>query len=57
MTRTAPKKIFTPFLKSRKVSSTKWPRDILFVQAIPRTTDGRVQRGSLVEAARMHNVA
>lgn len=51
------KEDFYAFLKSRKVSSTKWPRDILFVQAIPRTTDGRVQRGSLVEAARMHNVA
>ncbi|TLP49116.1 acyl--CoA ligase [Cohaesibacter sp. CAU 1516] len=48
---------FYAFLKSCKVSSTKWPRDILFVQAIPRSTDGRVQRGSLIEAAKLHNVA
>lgn len=48
---------FFAFLKSRKVSSTKWPRDVLFVQAIPRATDGRVLRGSLVDAAQMTDVA
>ena len=48
---------FFAFLKNRKVSSTKWPRDILFVQAIPRSTNGRVLRGSLVEAAQMTDVA
>ncbi|WP_319531876.1 class I adenylate-forming enzyme family protein [uncultured Cohaesibacter sp.] len=48
---------FFAFLKDRKVSSTRWPRDIIFVEAIPRNTKGVVQRDSLIEAAEISKVA
>ena len=48
---------FYAFLKSRKISSTKWPRDIVFVQSIPRATDGHVLRGNLMDAAKVTDVA
>ncbi|SNY93327.1 Acyl-CoA synthetase (AMP-forming)/AMP-acid ligase II [Cohaesibacter sp. ES.047] len=48
---------FYAFLKERKVSPTRWPRDIIFVEAIPRNTKGVVQRDSLIEAAELEKVA
>ncbi|WP_373236412.1 AMP-binding protein [Cohaesibacter celericrescens] len=48
---------FYTFLKDKQISSTKWPRDVLLVQAIPRQTDGRVQRDSLLAASQLSQVA
>ena len=48
---------FYAYLKEKRVSSMKWPRDIIFVEAIPRQTNGRVMRESLIEASQVANVA
>ena len=48
---------FYAFLKDKRVSSMKWPRDIIFVEAIPRRTNGKVMRESLIEASQVANVA
>lgn len=44
-------------LDSKRVSLTKIPQDIVFVEAIPRLTNGTIQRGSLLEAALSKEVA
>ena len=48
---------FFAFLEAERVSSFKWPRDILFVQAIPRQTNGQILRSSLCEALPVSAVA
>ncbi|WP_319414348.1 class I adenylate-forming enzyme family protein [uncultured Cohaesibacter sp.] len=48
---------FYAFLKNKRVSRMKWPRDIIFVEAIPRRTNGKVMRESLIEASQVADVA
>ncbi len=48
---------FFASLQSKKVSVTKIPHDVIFVEAIPRQTNGTIQRGSLIEAAMAKAVA
>nr|WP_319389184.1 class I adenylate-forming enzyme family protein [uncultured Cohaesibacter sp.] len=48
---------FYAYLKAKRVSSMNWPRDIIFVEAIPRRTNGKVMRESLLEASQVANVA
>nr|WP_321457072.1 class I adenylate-forming enzyme family protein [uncultured Cohaesibacter sp.] len=48
---------FYAFLKAKRVSSMKWPRDIILVEAIPRHTNGKVMRDRLIEASQVADVA
>lgn len=44
-------------LEARQVSSHKWPRGVVFVEAIPKKTDGSILRTELVAAALSRQVA
>lgn len=44
-------------LEAKQVSSHKWPRGVVFVEAIPKKTDGSILRTELVAAALSKQVA
>ena len=49
--------MFYHSLKARNVASTRLPRDVIFVAAIPRNTSGQVQRDSLLAVSNISDVA
>ena len=51
------KERFLASLVDKRIASTRHPRQVILVAAIPRFTDGRVQRESLLEAANVSQVA
>ncbi|WP_316862410.1 class I adenylate-forming enzyme family protein [uncultured Cohaesibacter sp.] len=51
------RELFYGSLKDMGVSKMKWPREVIFVEAIPRHTNGKVMRDSLIAASDVSNVA
>ena len=48
---------FFDSLTQKQIASTRCPRDVILVEAIPRQTDGRVKRDSLLAASQVADVA